>query len=321
MAANVFAAAMRQSLAEGNDRNVLMALADCAWRDGVTWILVGDGKDDVEETICRLARVSRQTAWRAIATLRDELREVQTVRVRRGRSFVTVYRVLHGAVDVDYERIPFELPHRFDEPEVQRSKLERSPIEAAQGGMAAGLTSSAQGERFNLQRSDDASTLQPSGVQRSNSEPFNVSDPDSRVKGEPEENRQENQQHQGDAAAALLDGHLRDLGVSGRVRRAALLEPDRAKAWLEVVANEAEVNPAGYFAACFTDGDWPSKRLDRETPSAGRRVWIAETAWRLDPEDAHAIVDDWRDLDDVERADLHEQVDRVRQSRTESEAA
>src|SRR5581483_9399906 len=88
MASNVFAAAMRNALAEGNDRNVLLALADCAWRDGVTWILVGDDKHDDDETLCRLARVHRKTVWRAIQSLL-ELGDIQPLKVRRGRSFVT----------------------------------------------------------------------------------------------------------------------------------------------------------------------------------------------------------------------------------------
>lgn len=185
MAANVFAAALRNSMSEGNDRNVLLALADCAWRDGVTWILVGDDKRDEDETICRLARVSRATVWRSLKHL-VEAGEVQTVRVRRGRSFVTVYRVLHGAVDVDYERIPFDLPQRFGEPEparVQRSNLQRSDSERVENVCSATAETVTDGERCNLQRSTGdgqrltgtASTLHGEPVQRFTETVFNVS--------------------------------------------------------------------------------------------------------------------------------------------------
>jgi len=324
VAAPVFAAAMRESLAEGNDRNVLLALADCAWFDGVTWILVGDDKQDEELTICRLARVSRTTVWRSIQAL-IELGDIQTVRVRRGRSFVTLYRVLHGATDVDYERIPFDLPHRFDEqpPQVERSTLKRSGDGAAASGLDSAVANTGSVERSNLQRSPEASTLQPEAVQRFTGDALNVSSSCAHVKAETEENRKENQQQQGDAAAvALLDDHLRNLGVASPIRQQALAEPDRAKAWLEVAATAATINPAGFFVACFTAGEWPSGRLDkRQTSHVAQLEWIEQTSWCLEAEDAHAIVDDWRDLDDVDRAELHEQVDRTRQQRAESEAA
>jgi len=312
VAANVFAAALRHSESEGNDRNVLLALADAAWRDGVTWILVGDDKHDEDETICRLARVSRATVWRSLKSLKAT-GEVQMVRVRRGRSFVTVYRVLAGAVDVDYERIPFELPHRFDEepPAVQRRNLQRSDLTAAESESTTGPVIAAEADRCNMKRSDERSTFQAGG--------FNVSAPRAGV----DMNRKRTEKsNSNNAAAALLEKHLRDLGVSAKVRRAALADPERAKAWLELAATAASVNPAGFFVAGFTGGEWPSRRADdRETASTARAEWIANTSPLLDAEDAHAIVDDWRDLDDVERAELHEQVDQVRQARTESEAA
>ncbi len=124
MSSTIVGQALLNSRAEGNARNVLVALSDAAGHDGVTWLNVGNGVDDQERTICRLARVSKSTAFRAIAYLRDGLGEIQTVKVRRGRSFVTVYRVLHGAQAVDYGRIPFEVPHRFDEqPPIHGVKL------------------------------------------------------------------------------------------------------------------------------------------------------------------------------------------------------
>jgi|SRR5581483_640553 len=190
MASNVFAAAMRNSLAEGNDRNVLLALADCAWRDGVTWILVGDDKHDDDETLCRLARVHRKTVWRAIQSLL-ELGDIQTLKVRRGRSFVTVYRVLHGAVDVDYERIPFDLPHRFDESPipVEGGNLTRSTPVVAASRSVSGVADASEGQGGNLTRSTepvqrvipDHSTCQEATVQRVKTDDFNVSAPRAHV--------------------------------------------------------------------------------------------------------------------------------------------
>jgi hypothetical protein len=185
MAANVFAAALRNSQAEGNDRNVLLALADCAWRDGVTWILVGDDKDDEGDTICRLARVSRSTASRSIRYLRDVAGEIETVKVRKGRSYVTVYRVLHGAAEIDYERIPFELPHRFDEQSpIQGVNLTRSigTAAATESGVSSGEL--VELHRVNLTRSTgaagDGSTCHDDAVQCVNSGGFNVSPPRAR---------------------------------------------------------------------------------------------------------------------------------------------
>ncbi|MGH7326845.1 MAG: hypothetical protein ACREJX_00715 [Polyangiaceae bacterium] len=319
---------MRQSIATGNDRNVLLALADCAWRDGVTWILVGDDKDDEAETICRLARVSRKTAWRSVQSL-IEMGDLQTVKVRRGRSFVIVYRVVHGAVDVDYERIPFDLPHRFDESAapVQHGRLTRSALVASEGRSTSGIADPVEVQHGNLTRSDHDSTCHDDGVQRVISTRFNVSDQALRVKDEPKENRKENLSSSTpsegvDPAAALPDRHLTDLGVAPSVRRAALDEPERAKAWLELAATQATRNPGGFFVSCFTAGGFPSKRVDdRQTANASRREWVEQTSWRLDAEHAHLIVDDWRDLDDVERQEFHELVDRERASREEASAA
>jgi hypothetical protein len=107
------------------------------------------------------------------------------------------------------------------------------------------------------------------------------------------------------------------------MRRRALAEPERAKAWLELAATAATQNPAGFFVTGLTGGEWPSTRREAatETSADARLRWVEETSWMLAADDAHAIVDDWRDLDDVERQELHEHVDRVRAIHVETEAA
>ncbi len=96
----------------------------------------------------------------------------------------------------------------------------------------------------------------------------------------------------------------------------ALADPLRARAWVELAQREADRNPAGYFRAGFDSGEWPSARAD--APAAKRWRWIEETSVTLELDDAHAIVDDWRDLDDVERSLMHERVDAVRATAAET---
>jgi hypothetical protein len=121
-------------------RLVLLAIADSAWDDGVTYLQV-ESSNPKRETITTKAKCSRAQAFRAIEKL-VELGELQVVRVRRGRSFVNVFRVVVGrigAAEIDYDRLPFALPHPFDSPShiatvptvssgaVQGLKSERSP--------------------------------------------------------------------------------------------------------------------------------------------------------------------------------------------------
>lgn len=126
MSFKVYGAVLDYSESEGYDRCVLLALAEPASHDGVTWIKVGEGKDDEEPTICRRARVSKSTAMRAIRFLEDDLHELQIVKVRRGKTAINVYRVVVGPIafaEVDYDRLPFALPHRFGEAPVEGVQL------------------------------------------------------------------------------------------------------------------------------------------------------------------------------------------------------
>jgi hypothetical protein len=118
----------------------------------------------------------------------------------------------------------------------------------------------------------------------------------------------------GDAAAARdLDKALRAIGVGQRLRLRALGDPHRARAWLELANKAADTNPAGFFRVGFESGDWPSER--RDAAGFSRARWVEQTSWQLEPEEAHAIVDDWRDLDHTERGALHDRVDEVRAER------
>jgi hypothetical protein len=123
-----------------------------------------------------------------------------------------------------------------------------------------------------------------------------------------------------DAAAALLDEHLKRLGCGPALRRRALADPLRAKAWLDIAQTNAESNVAGYFRTGLDSGEWPSPRIDREGPKATRQRWAYETSLQLEPGDADAVVDDWPDLDDVERQELREWVEHAR-ARADAKAA
>lgn len=107
---------LEHSRARATARCVLIAIAECAHHDGVTWLTVGEGDGDERKTICSRANCSKRDALRAIKQLRDGLRELETRKVRRGRSFITVYRVVVGSIGEaapEYHRLPFEVEEPF----------------------------------------------------------------------------------------------------------------------------------------------------------------------------------------------------------------
>lgn len=94
-------------------RLVLLALADSAHDDGVTWI--------DQDTIARKARVNASTVRRCLRDLEAE-GEVETRKVQRGRRRIAVYRVLvPGVVDVKYDDLPFEVKEPFATAQIERS--------------------------------------------------------------------------------------------------------------------------------------------------------------------------------------------------------
>lgn len=113
MSARVSGEVWQSSQADGTALLVLLALADQAGDDGVTWLQIESSQG--KKSITAKARCSRATATRAVKWLVDT-GELQVVKVRRGTSFINVYRVVVGriaSVSVDYDRLPFALPHRF----------------------------------------------------------------------------------------------------------------------------------------------------------------------------------------------------------------
>lgn len=114
------------------------------------------------------------------------------------------------------------------------------------------------------------------------------------------------------AAAELLDQHLKRHGVGPALRSQALSDPLRAKAWLDLAQTSAESNVAGFFRVGLESGEWPSPRMEREGPRAARKRWAYETSTQLELVDAYVVVDDWPDLDDVDRQEMREWVDDAR---------
>lgn len=111
MSIRVLDEVLERSAASGHDLCVLVALADAAHHDGVTWLPIE--AEPPTRSIMSRAHCSRAKAFTAIEALRDELGELQMVKVRRGRSFINVYRVVVGSIGelpVDVNRLPFDLP-------------------------------------------------------------------------------------------------------------------------------------------------------------------------------------------------------------------
>jgi hypothetical protein len=91
----------RYSRSRFGTRLVLLALADAAWNDGITWA--------TEERLAAQARVSVRQVRRCIRTL-EELEELSVGKVRVGRSTRNVYRVIMPELhEIDFDRIPFQL--------------------------------------------------------------------------------------------------------------------------------------------------------------------------------------------------------------------
>lgn len=86
-------------------RLVLLALADSAHDDGVTWI----GQD----VLAAKAKITEPSVRRCIRDL-EASGEVQTRKAQRGRKRINVYRVtLPGIEDPDYSKLPFEVDPPF----------------------------------------------------------------------------------------------------------------------------------------------------------------------------------------------------------------
>jgi len=119
----VLAEALDYSASTGTDRCVLLALADAASHDGVTWLPIlpararGAMNQRVDERKCitHRANCSKRQALRSIGAL-AELGEIEIRQAQRGQKRINVYRVTVGQIaesEVDYDRLPFGLDAPF----------------------------------------------------------------------------------------------------------------------------------------------------------------------------------------------------------------
>jgi hypothetical protein len=88
-------------------RLVMIALADAAGRDGVTWI----GQREIAET----AKLSQAHVRECLAELEKD-GEIEARKAQVGRRRINVYRVLvPGIEEIDYGRFPFKLSDPFSD--------------------------------------------------------------------------------------------------------------------------------------------------------------------------------------------------------------
>lgn len=93
------------SAATLGSRLILLALADAAHDDGITWT--------PQDTIAKKAKLSQAHVRECLRGL-EESGELQTRKAQRGRKRINVYRVtLYGIAEADYERLPFTLKEPF----------------------------------------------------------------------------------------------------------------------------------------------------------------------------------------------------------------
>lgn len=112
------------------------------------------------------------------------------------------------------------------------------------------------------------------------------------------------------AAAVELDERLNTIRAGVTLRREAHADPQRALAWLELAATEADRNPSGFVLAGIRSGEWPGIRGPVSTSRDKMRAWVDETAWKLGRDAAHEVLDDWDlELDSSELEEWHQAID------------
>src|SRR5688572_9746171 len=107
MSVDVITAVLQEARAKLGDRLVLLVIADTASRDGVAWL--------DQRTIAARARLSLSQTERCVKAL-ERAGELEIRKAQRGRRRISVYRVTVGAparLDVDYDRLPFQLNEPF----------------------------------------------------------------------------------------------------------------------------------------------------------------------------------------------------------------
>ncbi len=302
------------SEATGVARCVLTALADAAHHDGVTW--APQGPRENPRSVAHRANCSVRSVERAVEQL-VAAGELEVRRARRGRSWVNVYRVVVGTIgqiEVEYQRLPFDLDEWFSD---AAALAVRGTLSTRQlGGMNQGVDPdemAASSGSFMPPESADSSR-QAVALNPPEEDPYAraiLFDPSLDPKRDPSAR----------AAAAVdpeqleqLAAGLRRLGVSAAARLTAMGDPRRAFAWLDVACKEGKTNPAGLFVDGYASGEWPSARgcahATRERHRAAREASLANLVHNHGVDEARYLIDvEWSDLTSVERADLHELVD------------
>lgn len=306
MSIRVIDQALDRSQSKGTTRCVLVALADAAHHDGVTYLPQGPASND--RSIAFRANCGVRSVERAIAEL-VRLGELEVRTARRRKSSINVYRVVVGSIgekDVEYDRIPFELDEPFssvdDLAEGARSTRGRPPADAAK-----------------LAGSNGAFTPPTTTVHPANYDGFTPpKSADAPLIGDPSLDPS--------AAPVAAADDLGDLesrfaahGVDGELLEQALAEPDRAGAWLDLAERDADLNVGGYFRAGFQRGGWPGPRIAKPAPKSAleRDRGIVEQLVRnlgpeYGPDEARYRIDnEWDGLTTIERAELHELVDEL----------
>jgi hypothetical protein len=111
-------------------------------------------------------------------------------------------------------------------------------------------------------------------------------------------------------ALAELEQRLAELRAGRTLTAAARRDPQRALAWIELAASEANRNPSGFVLAGLESGEWPGVRGPASSSTRNLQKWVDETAVQLGRESAHTVLDDWDlELDDGERAHWHQAID------------
>jgi DNA-binding Lrp family transcriptional regulator len=91
----------RESASTLASRLVLLALADAAQDDGVTWV--------GQTVIAEMAKITEPSVRRCLRDL-EASGEIEVRKAQRGKRRINVYRVtLDGVRDPDYDRFPFEV--------------------------------------------------------------------------------------------------------------------------------------------------------------------------------------------------------------------
>jgi hypothetical protein len=316
-----------RSRSSGSARLVLAAIAEVAHHDGVTWCQQGPREN--RRSLAHRANCGVRSVERAIEQL-VELREVEVRRARRGRSWVNVYRVVVGrigAVDVEYDRLPFELDEPFSTAAEIVSGGTRSTrqVGGLDGGAqteleeAPGSESEAELQPANLAGSREG--VNPSDLERSTRQPDELNPPN--APGTPSMDPSIDPSDDPSFAAAksssstddteLVRG-LREARIAPDLRAAAIADPERAKAWLDVARKEATTNVAGFFASGFRSGEWPAERgavVSAERRHQARLESLRNFVVGGLVAEAHDLVDDWSTLTQVERNEYHSLVDEL----------